>query len=143
MFTQSAEFYDSIYEAKGKNYEEEVRQLLGILSRHGVSTGGTLLELACGTGNHTRYLKEHFKVQGLDLDPAMLELARERFPEVSFHCQDMTTFQVNDHFDVILCLFSAIGYASTPGTPPSRLRNHGGPPHHEWRSHCRAVDKSG
>jgi len=31
----------------------------------------------------------------------------------------MTAFQINDHFDVILCLFSAIGYASTP----ERLRH--------------------
>lgn len=114
MFTQSAEFYDAIYEAKGKDYKEEIRHLLSILARHGVGPGATLLELACGTGNHTRYLNEHFRVQGLDLDPAMLALARERIPSVPFHCQDMTAFRISDRFDVILCLFSAIGYASTP-----------------------------
>jgi SAM-dependent methyltransferase len=113
MFTKSAEFYDAIYESKGKKYEVEVRQLLDILARHGVREGGALLELACGTGNHTRYLKEHFRVQGLDLDPAMLAIARERFPDATFHCQDMTAFRLESRFDVILCLFSAIGYAST------------------------------
>jgi SAM-dependent methyltransferase len=114
MFTKSAEFYDAIYEAKGKKYESEVSQLLPILERHGAKRGGRLLELACGTGNHTRYLNEHFSVEGLDLDPSMLAIARERFPDVPFHCQDMTAFSLNGRFDVILCLFSAIGYAKTP-----------------------------
>jgi len=114
MFTKSAEFYDAIYEAKGKKYESEVSALLSILARHGARPGGHLLELACGTGNHTRYLNEHFAVEGLDLDPGMLAIARERIPGVPFHCMDMTSFRLERRFDVILCLFSAIGYAKTP-----------------------------
>jgi SAM-dependent methyltransferase len=52
-------------------------------------------------------------VEGLDLNPDLLEIARGRCPEVTFHQADMVDFHLSHNFDVITCLFSSIGYVKT------------------------------
>jgi SAM-dependent methyltransferase len=49
----------------------------------------------------------------LDLNPELLDIARQRCPEVSFHQADMVNFRLDHDFDVITCLFSSIGYIKT------------------------------
>src|SRR5207249_7007090 len=72
-----------------------------------------LLDVACGTGRIVPYLMAHYTVEGLDLDPNMLELARTKNPGVLFHPGDMADFDLGHHFDVITCLGSAIGAVRT------------------------------
>jgi SAM-dependent methyltransferase len=75
----------------------------------------TLLDVACGTGEHARWLAEDhgFRVTGVDLDPRLLAIARRKLPAGHFHEADMATFRLAERFDSIVCLFSAIGYART------------------------------
>ena len=113
MFDKSQEFYDAIYHARGKDYVAEFKDLTAVISRHKTSGGTSMLEIACGTGSHTVYLKEHFNVVGVDIDPGMIEVAKKRLPGVQFHVGDMIDFKVNQKFDVVVCLTSAIGYAKT------------------------------
>lgn len=72
-----------------------------------------MLDVACGTGLHLAYLKDQYTVEGLDLDPNMLKIARRRCPGVPFHQGDLVDFDLGRTFDVVLCLFSSIGYAKT------------------------------
>jgi SAM-dependent methyltransferase len=58
-------------------------------------------------------LQQWYCVEGLDLDPGMLDIARERCPGVTFHQDDMVDFSLGRQFDVIVCLFSSIGYVRT------------------------------
>jgi len=58
-------------------------------------------------------LREHFKVEGLDLDPKMLAVARSRMPTVPLHQGDMVSFDLGSRFDAVICLFSSIGYTRT------------------------------
>ena len=58
-------------------------------------------------------MKAYFSVQGLDICEELLEIARKRNPEVTFHIGDMTNFDVGAQFDVVTCLFSSIGYVRT------------------------------
>lgn len=111
MFSQTAQYYDKIYSFK--DYQAEVQRLLALIGESCGSGGNRLLDIACGTGQHVEHLKEHFDVEGLDLDPLLLELARERNPGVVFHPADMTDFGLHRTFDVITCLFSSIGYVKT------------------------------
>jgi SAM-dependent methyltransferase len=67
----------------------------------------------CGTGLHLSYLKQHFQVEGLDLDEQLLAIARQRNPEVLLHHTDMVDFALGRTFDVVTCLFSSIGYVKT------------------------------
>lgn len=53
-------------------------------------------------------------MEGLDVDPQMLAVARERLPEVTFHEADMAAFRLRRHFDAVICMFSSIGYVRTP-----------------------------
>lgn len=111
MFTKSQRFYDAIYSFK--DYAGEAERLKGFIAQHKRSAGNALLDVACGTGGHAPYLRDDFAYEGLDLDPGMLALARERFPDIPFHLGDMVDFDLGHQFDVVCCLFSSIGYTRT------------------------------
>lgn len=111
MFTKTAQYYDLIY--YDKDYKTEVDKLLDLIREHGPLPGDRLLDVACGTGHHIHYLKEHFTVEGLDISSELLEIARQRNPEVTFHEGDMIDFTLGRKFDLITCLFSSIGYVRT------------------------------
>jgi SAM-dependent methyltransferase len=111
MFTKTAPYYDKLYSFK--DYRAEVEQLVTIIQKYLLSQGNRLLDVACGTGQHIEYLKEHFEVEGLDVDEELLALARQRNPGVPFHAGDMIDFDLDRQFDVVTCLFSSIGYVKT------------------------------
>jgi len=112
MFSQTAQYYDTIYLAM-KDYGAEADKLIAFVHQYSRSTGNRLLDVACGTGLHLSYLKQHFQVEGLDLDEQLLTIARQRHPEVPLHHADMTDFNLGCTFDVVTCLFSSIGYVKT------------------------------
>jgi SAM-dependent methyltransferase len=96
-----------------KDYPAEVQLLLDWIERNKRSAGNRLLDVACGTGRHLEYLREHYQVEGLDLSEEMLAVARQRNPGVVFHWADMIDFDLGQQFDVVTCLFSSIGYVKT------------------------------
>ncbi len=110
MFVHSASFYDALYGFK--NYAAAVRELGAVLDAK-APQATTLLDVGCGTGRHVELLRERYEVQGVDLNPAMLDVARTRCPDVPFHQADMADFSLDDRFDVVTCLFSSIGYVRT------------------------------
>jgi len=107
----TVQFYDKIYSFK--DYEQEAQQVLRVAEDHLRASGKSLLDVACGTGRHIEYLKDRYEAEGLDISEGMLAAARIRNPNVTFHHGDMTGFELGRSFDVITCLFSAIGYAKT------------------------------
>lgn len=111
MFSQSQRYYDAVY--SGKDYAQEATQVKRLVAAHKRSDGNALLDVACGTGGHIPYLRDDFAYEGLDLDPVMLELARERFPDVTFHQGDMVDFALGRQFDVVTCLFSSVANVKT------------------------------
>ena len=110
MFERTGRFYDALY--SWKDYAGEVERLTAIVERH-VPSAATLLDVACGTGKHIDLLGERLAVEGVDLDPVLLEIARERNPGVEFHQADMLELELGRTFDVVMCLFSSIGYVRT------------------------------
>ena len=114
MFHKSFHIYDAIYASIGKDYARESARVDELIRSYKRSPGNRMLDVACGTGRHITYLKDWYLVEGLDLEPGMLEIARQRNPSVEFHLGDMTDFDLDRRFDAVVCLFSAIGYARTP-----------------------------
>lgn len=110
-YTESARFYDAIYSFK--DYEAEAEKLHGFIQQYANRDCQTLLDVATGTGAHLPFLRKYYTVEGLDLSPSMLEAARQRLPDVAFHQASMVDFDLGKQFDVITCLFSAIGYLLT------------------------------
>jgi SAM-dependent methyltransferase len=110
VFRASARFYDAIYGFK--DYEGEAAAIDQRIqrARPGAST---LLDVACGTGGHLRYLHERYVCEGVDLAEEQLAIARERLPDVPLHLADMTSFDLGRRFDAVVCMFSSIGYAGT------------------------------
>jgi SAM-dependent methyltransferase len=106
-FLESAELYDAIYHFK--NYQHESERLRALIERF-VPGARTLLDVACGTGEHAKFLKDHYAVDGIDLNSCYLEAARAKNPSGKFVRADMIDFDLGRSYDVVTCLFSAIGY---------------------------------
>lgn len=66
---------------------------------------GIALDVACGTGRHTRYLAEAgHRVIGVDSAPAMLDRAVAKVPDAGFAEADMGRLPIADHaVDVVVC----------------------------------------
>lgn len=116
MFTESAAFYDVLYSFV--DYEATVRELRATLDAQ-APHARSLLDVGCGTGRHLELLRERYEVEGLDINPTMLKAARERCPGVTLHEADMADFSLGSRFDLVMCLFSSIGYVRTE----ARLRS--------------------
>jgi SAM-dependent methyltransferase len=110
MFTKSGPFYDALYHFV--DYEGATRTLHGLIQERAPGAT-TLLDVGCGTGRHLQHLGEWYEGEGLDLDAQLLAAARERCPGVRFHQVSMIDFELPRRFDVVTCLFSAIGYVQT------------------------------
>lgn len=108
MFHELAEYYDRL--VAGKDSRAEVQRLESLARRFGHSRGRDWLDVACGTGRHLEFLQDHYRVTGVDLSRPMLRVARRRLPRVRLHRGDMRTFRLGTTFDVVSCLFSAIGH---------------------------------
>ena len=111
LFDRWAELYDATYAAKGKDYRGEAAQVLA-LARERLPDGRprSLLDVACGTGEHLRWLHEELAVAGVDRSEAMLAVARRKLPGVPLHRADMSALGLGRRFDVVTCLFSSVGY---------------------------------
>ncbi len=107
LYREFAQYYDKIYSKK--KYPKEVAFIDSIIKKH--NCGKSILDVACGTGNHARLLvKKGYSVVGVDKNKQVLKLAKKKVPQVEFKSGDMRTFNLNKKFDVVLCLFTAINY---------------------------------
>ena len=111
IFNELAKYYDLIY--SWKDYRKEADKIKSLIKKHKKSDGHDLLEVACGTGKHLPYLIESFSIFATDLNKTMLSVARKTTSDVTFKQADMIKLDLNKKFDVILCLFSSIGYVKT------------------------------
>ena len=110
VFSRSARLYDAVY-ASIRDYPREAAELDRLIQERRPGAR-TLLDVACGTGAHLDHLSG-YEAEGLDLDPEMLAVARERLPKVAFHEGDMVDFDLGKRFDAVVCMFSSIGYVRT------------------------------
>jgi SAM-dependent methyltransferase len=110
VFSRSARIYDAIY-ASIRDYPREAAELDRLIQERRPGAR-TLLDVACGTAAHLEHLTG-YEVEGLDLDPEMLAVARERLPDVPLHEGDMADFDLGKRFDAVVCMFSSIGYVRT------------------------------
>ncbi|MDG7016725.1 MAG: class I SAM-dependent methyltransferase [Nitrososphaerota archaeon] len=111
QYGELAKYYDVMYSWKDYRRESEVvRQLV---RRYKRSRGRALLDVGCGTGKHLEALAGNFDCVGVDSSRDMLGLARQNVAGVEFVLGDMETFDLGREFDVVLCLFSAVGHVKT------------------------------
>lgn len=111
MFSKSAQYYDLIYSFK--DYEQEANQIEELIRREH-PTAKSILDVACGTAEHVKYLSKTFKVDGVDIESEFVRIAQEKIPSSQFWTADMSNFDLGVKYDVAQCLFSSIGYLLTP-----------------------------
>jgi len=108
MFHDLAKYFDLL--ASHKDYGAEANYLARLVQKAGRSGGKDWLDVACGTGRHLEHLRRLYDVVGIDLSPEMLRIALGRLPGADLRRGDMRNFRLGREFDVVTCLFSAIGH---------------------------------
>jgi SAM-dependent methyltransferase len=121
-FRNNAEFYDQIYR-KRKDYPQEAKAIKNVVRRFEKKPSKTLLDIGCGTGEHLKYLSKDFTCMGIDINENMIRIAKNKVSDARFKVADMVDFSLKERFDVITCLFSAIGYARTYDNLAKALEN--------------------
>ncbi|HSX41459.1 MAG TPA: class I SAM-dependent methyltransferase [Candidatus Saccharimonadales bacterium] len=117
-YTWEAVYYDAIY-TQMKDYAAEAERVVELIDAHTRVDGGhdnhnyesKLLDVACGTGLHAQHLASRYRITGIDLSPAMLQVAQDRLPEARWQVADMKDFNIGANcFEAVTCLFSAVGH---------------------------------
>ena len=113
MFSETARYYDLIYD-EFRDYQGDVDRVAELVRRL-APEARTILDVGCGTGRHAQGLTtgHGYRVDGLDIEPGFVEIAQGRCPEGRFTVGDMADFDLGRRYDVVLCLFSSIGYVRT------------------------------
>jgi SAM-dependent methyltransferase len=93
--------------------------------RHGRGPLGSVLDIGCGTGGHAQVLAERgYEVHGVDVSPAMLEVARAKTGDaVSYTQADARSFDLGRTFDAAAFFFAVLGYQQTNDDVRAALRS--------------------
>lgn len=115
VFAGYAQYYDRFYQ--GKDYAGECDFIEAAAERYS-RRPGTVLDLACGTGNHGLLLAQRgYSVTGVDRSASMLVELRAKAKRLgislSLHQQDLRNLRLEGCFDLAICMFDAVGYLTT------------------------------
>jgi SAM-dependent methyltransferase len=112
QYSEATDFYDLLYAAE-KDYASEATVLKALIHET-QPHAQRVLDVACGTGTHAKHLTAAgFAVDGVDLEPAFVEIAQRKCSAGTFTVGDMTTLALPQRYDAVVCLFSSIGYVRT------------------------------
>lgn len=111
LYKKFTGYYDKIYDKLDHKKESEF--IKWAVNKHNSSESNMLLDIACGTGRHAYFLKDEFKVIGVDISEEMLKIAREKVHGVEFITGDMKKLDLGRKFDAVICMFSAMNYNVT------------------------------
>lgn len=92
------------YIRRSKYYYKDMIKFL----RFNIPAGSHVLEIGCGTGYLLDALKPTRGV-GIDISPAMITIAREKYPHLEFLQMDAENLQLEEKFDFIV-ISDTLGY---------------------------------
>ena len=107
-----SDVFCKVYNEFGWNYYPEAfgQQLLKWLEVTGIHPK-TALDLGCGTGVLCEILKEAgMDVSGMDFSSGMIEIARQRDPQIPYEVADMITYRPEKQFDLVTCTGDALNH---------------------------------
>ena len=107
-----SDVFCKVYNEFGWNYYPEIfgEQLLKWLERHHVKPGNSM-DLACGTGVLCQILHcNGIRASGMDFSAGMIDIARERNPDIQYEVADMITYRPDQQYDLITCTGDALNH---------------------------------
>ena len=107
-YNKFAEIYDDLM--TDVPYEEIADIIDKRIKEHNIQNN-IVLDLACGTGTLTsKLLKKGYELIGADASAEMLNVAREKCPDVLFLNQSMDDFELYGTVGMIICCLDSINY---------------------------------
>ena len=109
-----SDVFCKVYNEFGWNYYPEIfgEQLLQWLKQQNLHPE-TAMDLACGTGILCEILSDHgIKASGMDFSAGMIDIARQRTPEIHYDVADMIAYRPDEKFDLVTCTGDAINHIS-------------------------------
>ncbi len=105
-----SDLYDLMY--KHRNDQEAQDFLERLLDALKPNDSAIFLDLACGTGRHSRYIHSRgYQVTGIDLSKRNIKLASAHEEDgLEFYIQDMRKPFRRNYFNYVLNLFTSFGY---------------------------------
>jgi len=97
LYKDLAKYYDLVYH--WKDYKKESQKIKQLITKYKKSKGKNLLELACGTGKHLKFLHKNFSCIGTDINQGMIQVAKKQIKGPKFKKADMTNFKLGEEFD--------------------------------------------
>lgn len=97
-----------------RNEAEAERAVALIADTLGERPVSAVLDLACGSGRHARYLGRRWWTSGVDLSEVLLRIAKKSDTPAKLVRADIRALPYrNDSFDLIVNLFTSFGYFAT------------------------------
>lgn len=88
-----------------------------------VSEGDKVLDVGCGDGRFYEAIRDrHVDYTGLDFSGGLLDVARKRYPKLSFLERNVVDFRADERFDVIVSV-AALHHLPSPATRLKALEN--------------------
>ncbi len=107
------DYYDEIIRWNGYSLDDEIFLIDELIEKNSF-WAVDILEVACGTGVVAKQLeKKWYNVIGLDISEKMLEKAEKIFSKEKLILWDMTNFDLEKEFDVVLCNNNSINHLLT------------------------------
>ena len=100
-----------------KKYAEEFNEKIACLELYNesydflltkIQDGAAVLDLACGPGNVSHYLKRcrpGLRITGVDISAEMIDIARTRIQDGKFVVKDILEIELGAKFDCVICAF--------------------------------------
>jgi SAM-dependent methyltransferase len=107
------DFYADIYDQMVYSHKKNNYEIGQIISETMVTSESIILDVGCGTGNHVNILGlDGYNVTGIDISPAMINKAKEFYPNFKYMIGDVMQGQVfsPETFTHILCMYFSIYY---------------------------------
>jgi SAM-dependent methyltransferase len=100
-----APFYDAMHGDRAA----QAAYVRTLIERHHPAAE-TLLELGCGTGSVLKHLEGRYDLTGVDLSRDMLRVAEKKVPGARLVHHDMTTVDLGEAFDAVVCIGDAVNH---------------------------------
>lgn len=107
LYNELAPLFDLCIDRDTEQEVAAVRSIIGRLK----PAAARIVDFGCGVGRHSGGLAAAgYEVTGVDLSPAMLQVAQDRYQACTFHEGDFRTVRLGGLFDVAIIMWTTFNY---------------------------------